>query len=74
MIKLQFGDNSIQRFQVIDKRDLPVSKTAQYLFAKRTDIERQLNLVTCGGTFNKKSDKYDNRLVIVTKRIDNKLP
>jgi sortase (surface protein transpeptidase) len=69
IIQIEFGNNSVRQFQVVDKRELPETQTAKYLLAKREDIDQQLNLVTCGGTFNKTSDKYNNRLVIVSKRI-----
>lgn len=72
-VQVQFGDNSIRRFQVVEKRELPEPQTAKFLLTKRDDITQQLNLVTCGGSFNKRSDKYNDRLVIVAKRIDNNL-
>ncbi len=68
-VRVQFGDDSIRRFQVVEKRELLESRTAKFLLAQRDDIEQQLNLVTCGGRFDKKSDKFVNRVVIVTKRI-----
>ncbi len=67
-IQVQFGDNSIRRFHVVDKRELSEPQTAKFLLTKREDIDQQLNLVTCGGRFDKKSDKYLNRVVVVTKR------
>lgn len=69
-VQVQFGDNSIRSFRVVEKRNLPEPKTSAFLLTKRDDIAQQLNLVTCGGTFNKRSDKYDNRLVVVTKRVN----
>jgi sortase (surface protein transpeptidase) len=72
-VQIQFGDDSIRHFQVVEKRALSESQTGKFLLTKHDDIDKQLNLVTCGGAFNKISDKYNDRLVVVTKRIDNKL-
>lgn len=69
VVTVQFGDDSRQRFEVIEKRELPEAETASYLLKKHAGIERQLNLVTCGGPFDKKLDQYKNRVVAVTKHI-----
>lgn len=69
-VQVQFGDGSVRHFQVLEKRLLSEFDAAHFLLTKRGDVERQLNLVTCGGTFNKKSDKYNNRLIVITKRVD----
>lgn len=69
-VQVQFGDGSLRHFQVVEKRELPEQDTARFLLTKRDDIDRQLNLVTCGGSFNRKSDQYNNRIIIVTKRVD----
>ncbi len=70
VVTVQFGDDSRQRFEVVEKRELPEAETASYLLKKHTGIERQLNLVTCGGPFDKKLDQYKNRVVVVTKHIE----
>jgi LPXTG-site transpeptidase (sortase) family protein len=68
-VQVQFGDNSIRRFQVIERRELSEKKSASFLFAKKEGIERQLNIITCGGFFNTSRDQYSDRVVVVTKFI-----
>lgn len=70
VVKVEFGDDSLRQFEVVEKRELPRDETAPYLFKKHNNIDRQLNLITCGGAFDKKSNQYNNRVVIVTKRTD----
>lgn len=69
-IQIEFGDRSIRSFQVIDKRELPKAEAAGFLLKKQEDINQQLNLITCGGAFNKKLSTYNNRIILVAKRIN----
>ena len=68
-VTIQFGDNSLRSFEVIDKRELPKNQASQFLLQKRADVNAQLNLITCGGAFDKNSHQYNNRVVVVTRRV-----
>lgn len=67
---VEFGDRSIRNFAVVATSTLPASEAGQFVLEKRGDIDRQLNLITCEGVFNKHTQQYDKRLIIVAKRID----
>lgn len=67
-ISIEYGNGSIRLFKVIDKQSLALDKSADFLFQKRKDVDYQLNLVTCDGTYNKKAKTFNNRLIIVAKR------
>lgn len=69
-VTVQFGDDSLRKFEVIERRELPKVQAGQFLLQKRRDIDSQLNLITCGGLFDKGSQQYNNRVVVVTKRIN----
>lgn len=69
-LQVEFGDGSQRTFRVVEKRELPETETADFLFQKKDDINSQLNLITCGGSFNKRSRAYSNRVVVVTERIN----
>ncbi len=70
VIKVEFGDYSIQRFKVVESRELPEASAADFLLSKSNDIDKQLNIITCGGKFNKKLSQYNNRIVVVTERVE----
>jgi sortase (surface protein transpeptidase) len=67
-VTIQFGDDSLRHFEVVERRELPKNEIMPYLLKKHDDIDSQLNLITCGGTFDKSSQQYANRVVVVTKR------
>ena len=69
LIVVTFGDDHLQRFAVVDVRSLPEPEAATYLFQKRDSIPSQLNLITCGGTYNQTTHQYNDRIVVVAKLI-----
>lgn len=66
-ILIEFGDKSTKTFEVVEKRQLPENQTAAYMYSHKSDIDSQLNIVTCGGTYNKSIKSYNDRVVVVTK-------
>jgi len=69
IIEIEFGNKSTQKFSVVEIKKLPESESATYLFTHRPEIAAQLNLITCGGKFNSKTQTYDDRVIIVAKLI-----
>ena len=67
--QIEFGDKSLKTFEVIDSKQLPESESAEFLFQKNSDIKEQLNLITCGGNFNKESQQFADRVVVVSKLV-----
>jgi hypothetical protein len=66
---VEYGDGRLQTFRVVESKSLPEHKSAQYLSDKRADIERQLNLITCDGAYDRQSGQYANRLVVVARAV-----
>ena len=66
---IEFGDLSRRNFEVVEVRTLPEAESAAFLLTKRDDIEQQLNLITCGGEFNKDKQTYNDRVVVVSRAI-----
>jgi LPXTG-site transpeptidase (sortase) family protein len=67
---VEYGDLTTKKFEVVDTIILPETESAALLFEKQEGIDKQLNLITCGGKFNKGTQTYDDRVVIVSKAID----
>jgi LPXTG-site transpeptidase (sortase) family protein len=67
---IEYGDGSRRTFAVVDGRTLPEKDAAGYLLQKRSTIDRQLNLITCDGVYDRQTKQYDKRYIIVAKAID----
>jgi LPXTG-site transpeptidase (sortase) family protein len=59
-----YGDDSVRNFSVKEVKTLPVSEANIYLFAQDDQIKNQLNIITCGGHFDKNSEQYDSRVIV----------
>jgi LPXTG-site transpeptidase (sortase) family protein len=67
---VEYGDKSIRGFVVVEVKTLPEKVSAEYLLTKKPDIKKQLNLITCGGKFNKSTQTFDDRVIVVSKAIE----
>lgn len=64
-----YGDDSTRIFLVKEVKTLPLNETASYLMQLDQSIKKQLNLITCGGTFDSGSGEYDQRVVVKSEAI-----
>jgi sortase (surface protein transpeptidase) len=69
VIEVELGDLTFKKYTVVDLKQLPDAQVPDYLFTKRADIPAQLNLITCGGQFNNATGRYDDRVIVVARRI-----
>ena len=60
-----FGDKSVKNFKVKKVQTVTVKEADTALYVRDTSIGRQLNLITCGGNFNKADRTYDARIIVV---------
>ncbi len=67
---IEYGDKSIVNFEVIEVITAPVGSSAEYLFEKKQKIPAQLNLITCGGKYNKSTETFESRVIVVSEKID----
>jgi len=61
---VEFGDHSLRKFKVITANNYEMAKAQEFLFAKDPKIERQLNLITCSGTYDSKTATYNKRFIV----------
>jgi LPXTG-site transpeptidase (sortase) family protein len=59
-----YGDNSVRNFKVVEVKTLAVADAGAYLFKQDDAIKNQLNLITCGGHFDRSSAEYDSRVIV----------
>ena len=70
ILQIEYGDKRIKKFEVVDSKTLPEKDSAPFLLKKRDDIKSQLNLITCGGLFNKSSQTFNDRIIVVAKLLN----
>lgn len=69
-ISIQFGDYSWKIFEVIAVSSYPVDQVMTQLLVRRDGVSAQLNLITCGGNFDKSSQSYDQRVIVQSKLLE----
>lgn len=61
---IEFGNLTTKTFEIIDVVQLPEAESAIELFSKEPDVDSQLNLITCGGNFNRTENQYPERIIV----------
>lgn len=70
VITVEYGDDSLRTFEAVQKFELPKDQAGRLLKQQSDGIKQQLDLITCGGTYDKQLHQYNNRIVVVAKRIN----
>jgi len=63
-ITVELGDYSRKAFSVIETKSYPVEQAAGELFRQLNSVDRQLTLITCGGSYNNNAETYDERVIV----------
>lgn len=66
---VEFGDGSVKQFRVIGVTSVETAKAANILFSQSPKVANQLNLITCGGTFDHDSQRYDKRVIVYSELV-----
>ncbi len=67
---IEFGDGSTRTFVVKSVQSVDLNEAADVLYSQDPSISNQLNLITCGGNFDRDSRLYDKRVIVVATRSD----
>lgn len=70
VVRIQFGDMSWKEFEIIQVLNLSIEETSSQMFEQLSDVERQLTLITCGGSFDKDSQTYERRVLVRARLIE----
>lgn len=65
--EVERGDGKRFFYQVMSSKQIKESEAANYLFSKSRGVESQLNLITCGGTYDTVNHQYEDRIIISAK-------
>ncbi|MCX6727555.1 MAG: class F sortase [Candidatus Saccharibacteria bacterium] len=63
-IEIEQGNGTILKYKVVEKVELKVADSAAYLFSQKPEIKSQLNLITCGGQYDRAAKQFVNRVIV----------
>lgn len=63
--EVDLANGQVKHFIVKNIAQVPMQSAAAKLFARDNTITSQLNLITCGGSFNRTAGVYDDRIIVV---------
>lgn len=63
-IKIQRRDGTWLNFQVVDIAAYPASDAAKHMLEPLPNIDKQLTLITCTGTYSQETETYDKRTIV----------
>jgi len=59
------GDGSRLEYSVLDIKTVPTEAAAAVLFSQEPTVTSQLNIITCGGSFDKEDRSYTERVIVI---------
>lgn len=68
--EIELGNGKTLSYKVFDKVELKESDSVSYLFSQNPTVKSQVNLITCGGKFDRDVNKYENRVIVAAELID----
>lgn len=71
VFEIEYGDSSLKYFKVVEVRSVSIEEAYDLLYEQREGIKEQLNLISCSGTYDKTEATYDQRIIVVSEKIDN---
>ncbi len=66
---VEYGDYSKKTFAVMSVKTLSVAEATQALFTSDSSVKNQLNLITCGGAYDAKTNQFNQRVIVTAKLI-----
>lgn len=61
---VRYGDNRTEKFKVVGVEIIDVDKAQDVVFSQSIGVQRQLNLVSCAGSFDTAKRSYSQRVVV----------
>jgi hypothetical protein len=71
---VELANGATRQFRVATVQSLPTDQAAAALFSQAPGVSSQLNLITCGGSFNKSTHTYDHRVIVTSEYISSQRP
>lgn len=68
-VSITFGDDSSKQFRVVQVKTVPLNEAADILFSSLPGVERQLNLITCSGSYDETVETFSQRVIVSTELV-----
>jgi LPXTG-site transpeptidase (sortase) family protein len=65
--ELKLANGTVQTYVVSKVETLPLAQVPAVLFSQSPGISRQLNLITCDGSYNSRLKTFNERIVVIAK-------
>ena len=67
VLSVEYGDGTVYDFEVVDLKQLSIEESYDFMYSRIDGVDIQLNLVTCGGKWNKEIKTYEDRIIVRAK-------
>ncbi len=67
--KIEYGDTQQKSFRVLSVNSYSVQETTEKMYQQNPSTSNQLNLITCGGAFDAKTQQYEKRILVTASLI-----
>ena len=68
-IMVTSANGEVRNFVVMNIQSLPTAQAGNILFSQDPTVASQLNVITCGGSFNTTEKQYDQRVIVSAKLV-----
>lgn len=69
-LDVEMGDGTKFNYKVLKVDTVDENKAEAYLFSQSPKVAKQLNLITCGGDYDKKNHLYSKRVIVSAEQIN----
>ena len=69
-LDVEMGDGTKFNYKVLKVDTVDENKAEAYLFSQSPKVTKQLNLITCGGDYDKKNHLYSKRVIVSAEQIN----
>ncbi len=69
-VEIEMGNGTIKKYKVIESQQIKESEAVSVLFDQSPKVVSQLNLITCGGRFDRSTNQYEDRIIVSTELIN----
>lgn len=67
---ITLGSGRVLSYKVYDEQSIPLDNAVRVLLTKSPGVESQLNLITCGGQYDKNTKLYTHRIIVSAALLD----
>ena len=64
--EIELGNGETRRYAVVSTKQVKEATSADVVFSQDPAIKSQLNLITCGGSFNNQTKQYNDRIIVTS--------